>query len=156
MYRIKSEKAERLLEQNDTERSREKHYLFGRNGLFSFEETGSVYTVVETDEKEFLIHDFDKKGKKVREVEQLGKDNATDFLKKTGHRPFMKLDIEKYRLEERGTVIEKVDQLGYFISDPEIGQEKVHYGEELKQKMMRDTAKHKEVRDSAEEILRMV
>lgn len=159
MFRLRADKASGILENcRIIEKTTETHFLFGRNDVFSFEDDGSVFSVVERPDQDLLIHDFEKTNKSQREVTEMEKDEAVEFLESTGYDPFMRFDISRYLLKKDGKnlIVEKVEQLGYFINDPEIGTEEVKYGEVLKDEMIHDTEKEKKVRREAEEILQIV
>lgn len=159
MYRLSSRDANKILENNSViEKESESHYLFGRNDVFSFDEDGSVYSLIDRENKTLLIHDFERMGSSQRKVSEVDKCDATKFLRKTGHNPFMRFDITRYLVKKDGKnlIIENVDQLGFFINDPGIGGSEVSYGDSLKNEMIEDNEKEQEVRDNAEEILQSI
>lgn len=157
MYRLENKKAKEVIEGSKVHSAEdEKHFLFGRNDVFSFEEDSSVYIVVETDKKDYLIHDFVSMGDKQRKKFETDKSQAVRFLNKTGHTPFMRFDITRFKLEKHGQkfVIEEVKQLGFFTDMKDLGMEGINYGEILKDQMIKDTEKEKKVRKGAKEILK--
>ncbi len=156
MEMIDTSKARETIKESEiVERSTETHFLFGRNDVFSFEEDGSVFTVIETGETDFLIHDFVSHGKTQREISEVEREDSVEFLKNTGHEPFMRLDIERFdiRTEDNSFTIEKVEQLGYFSNKTSDSDR--NYGELLKKKMIRDEDKNEEVHRGAKKVLNL-
>jgi len=157
MYRLNKDRARDALKNKITKKKVETHYLFGRNDVFSFEEDESIYAIIDIpDEKSLLIHDFTSMGKKERRISEIEESAAIEFLEKTGHSPFMRLDIEKYivEIDDSEIIVDKVEQLGFFTDSEDLGSENVNYGELLKKQMIEDTEKEKEIRREAQEILR--
>ncbi|MBC5793304.1 MAG: hypothetical protein H8Z69_04715 [Nanohaloarchaea archaeon] len=148
--------AEEIIEVSNIEsRVTETHFLFGRNDVFSFEEDGSVFTLIETDETNFLIHDFVSQGKEERKISEVDREDAVEFLENTGHKPFMRLDIERFEIDngDESFTVEKVEQLGYFSGKD--SDSKRNYGELLKDKMIKDKEKNEEVHRGAKKVLNL-
>lgn len=136
----------------------ETHYLFGLNGIFSFEENSSVFSVVDREEKTEVIHQFQRKGDMWREIEEMEKEKAVGFLSKMGFEPFMRLDIERssYEDEKGRFVVEEIEQLGIFTDREELGEEEVFYIDELKNDMINDSDKKEEITEQARRIIRRI
>ncbi|MFB6182811.1 MAG: hypothetical protein ABEI78_01975 [Candidatus Nanohaloarchaea archaeon] len=153
MYNIEDEKAENILQENTVKSTEnEQHFVFGRNDIYSFEEDKSIYSIVKKGSKTLLVHEYADRKENEREVSRVEEENAVEFLEKTGHEPFMKLDITRYILEDK-TVIENVDQLGYFINSEEDGEEEVWYGNLLKEKMKKNQNMQETIKEKAQKIL---
>lgn len=154
MYAIKGREARNLVQNHTVEKEEERHYLFGRNGIYSFEEDGCVYSVVERNGERFLVQDTIQRGKIERTVTDEDISDAINFLKNMGYEPFMRLDIERHIVEDgEKFLVEKVDQLGYFTDNAQRGGREVVYGELLKEEMKTDQDKRKVVKGQAEKIL---
>lgn len=158
MYEIENALARETLSEADLkEEQDETHYLFGKNGIYSFDEDGSIYSYI-VGEESFIAHEFEFRGKVRREVTSTEDGEPVNFLLDMGFRPFMRFDIERYRLKREGRelVIEKVDQLGFFTNDAEMGGREVNYGELLKEEMKKNRDKRRLVKDQAEQILQQI
>ncbi|MFB6208298.1 MAG: hypothetical protein ABEJ69_03035 [Candidatus Nanohaloarchaea archaeon] len=158
MYELEDTLAREMLSENDLiEEQDETHYLFGKNGIYSFDEDGSVYSFV-VGEKNFVAHEFEFRGKVRRDVTETENGEPVNFLLNMGFEPFMRFDIERYVVENGGheVVIEKVDQLGFFTNDTELGGKEVNYGELLKEDMKRNSKKRRVVKSQAEQILQEI
>lgn len=148
-----------VLENSDILNEEEEiHYLFGLNGVFSFDEDNSVYSLVDRGENTFIVHDFHLMGRIRRCEERMDKETAIEFLKRTGYEPFMRIKIHRYVLskEDEEFLVEAVEHLGCFTDMEEIGGKKVFYADLLKNEMIKDSEKEEEIRKQAQDILKHV
>lgn len=154
MYRMDRDEARELVHDHSVKTEEETHYLFGRNGIYSFEEDGCIYAVVERNGERYMIQDITQRGRIERTVKTDHISEAITFLKSMGYEPFMRLDIRRHLIDkDQGFIIEEVEQLGYFTDSPSIGDYEVIYGELLKEEMKTDGDKRRIVKDQAEKIL---
>lgn len=136
----------------------ETHYLFGLNCIFSFDEDGSVFSVVEKEDETLVAHEFIA-ANRVRDImKKMDGAKAVEFLSKTGYEPFMRINIQRRILKYNGEefVIEKVEHLGYFTNEKELGGKKVCYADLLKEKMLNDSEKEEEIMEQAKSILQTI
>ncbi len=154
-YRLKADLTEVIERSNILEEEEETHYFFGLNDIFSFEEDGSVFSLVERQNEVILIHDFSRLNDLERCRNKIEKEKAIEFLRKAGYEPFMRMDINRYFLEEDGEdfIVEDVEQLGVFTDRRDLGGRKAFYGDLLKDEMLDDYEKEDEVRRKAQDIL---
>lgn len=156
MHRISAEEAEKLLRKHSVEEEiTEKHFLFGRSGIFSFDECGSYYALMERGGNYYLLNVFERDWDFEREISEIERDKVVYFLTNVGYKPFMVFEITRFFLEDgkEQFKIEKVDKLGYFTDREDVGLEKVFYGDLLKQKMIQDSDRREEILNEAKEIL---
>lgn len=151
---------ERVEEDYDlVETEAETHYIFGLSGIFSFDESASIFSIIVRDDETEVIHQFQRKNRVESAVEEMDRDEAVNFLQRMGYEPFMRLDIERsFYIDEEGErfVVEDIDQLGVFADKEKLGGEKVYYAEELKKEMISDSDRKEEITDQAQRIIRSV
>lgn len=153
MYELGREKAESLLNEADhKEESREQHYLFADNSLERLQQMEEFYSIILGEECPRMLHirgDFKNTETGIETSE------VVSALKNEGYRPFLKLDISRYFLEHKGKEIslEKVQNLGYFVDDEDMGGRKAFYADILLEKMQSDSESRQQVIKEAKEIL---
>lgn len=140
------------------EQESEKHYIFGLNGIFSFDENGSIFSVIVAGDDTRVIHQFQRKSSVEKVESGIDKDEAVKFLSETGYEPFMRLDIQRsvYSDGDKEFIVEEVEQLGKFTDRSDLGGEEAHYAEMLKNEMMSDSDRKEEVTEQAKRIIRNV
>lgn len=156
MYRIDPKKAQQIIKNQDLhQKLSEKHYFFGRNGIFSFDETDSIFILLERGEISHLIHKSCCGSGDEEVTSEVEKERTLDFIDSTAFEPFMKLDIDSFQLRynQKNLRVDKVERLGWFVDDSELGGEKVFYGELMKEKMIKDQDLHEKVIEEARSIL---
>lgn len=137
----------------------ETHYIFGISGIFSFDESASIFCIIVKEDETEVLHQFQRKNSIESAVNEMGRREAVSFLQKMGYEPFMRLDIERsYYDDNKGDsfIVEEVDQLGVFTDREELGGEEVYYAEELKNDMIGDSERKEEITDQAKCIIRSV
>ncbi len=153
MYEVAADRAESLLNEADQrEESREQHYLFTDKPAEDLEQITEFYSIVKADKGSRMLHI--KKDSRNIETE-IDTSKVVSALRKEGYRPFIKLDIRRHVLEQEGEeiVLEKVQNLGYFIDKERIGGRKAFYGDILLEKMQSDSESREQVIKEAREIL---
>jgi adenylate cyclase class IV len=140
------------------EQETETHYIFGLNGIFSFDENGSIFSIVVEDDETRVLHQFQRKNSVEKVEADIGKGAAVEFLSETGYEPFMRLDIQRsiYLDGDKEFAVEEVEQLGTFTDRKDLGGEEVNYAEKLKNEMMSDSERKEELTEQAKCIIRNV